>query len=321
MGKRNYLLGCLLWLAIQSSFGQNPPEATISNGLIKASLYLPDSERGYYRATRFDWAGIVYDLQYKGHSYFGKWFSNYDPKVHESVMGPVDEFGPLGYQEAGVDETFVKIGVGSLIKEDCSAYSSYHTYPISDFGNWEKHHKSNQIAFIHTLEDPDYGYKYVKSLTLAKNLPRLVISHQLINNASKPIVTEVYNHNFFFIDNQPIGSDYKLRFPYPVFGEGKGIGSLAAFNGSEINFLTTLGKTRQVYVDSIQGHSPHSNTYQLQIENTKTGAGVQIQADGPLSRMAFWAAYKTVCPEPYIRIKLLPGESKTWNIIYDFFEN
>ncbi len=26
------------------------PEATITNGLIKARLYLPDTEKGYYRA-------------------------------------------------------------------------------------------------------------------------------------------------------------------------------------------------------------------------------------------------------------------------------
>ena len=31
------------------------PEATITNGLVTARLYLPDPVNGYYRATRFDW--------------------------------------------------------------------------------------------------------------------------------------------------------------------------------------------------------------------------------------------------------------------------
>jgi len=38
--------------------GENP-QTEISNGIIKASLYLPDTNNGYYRATRFDWAGII----------------------------------------------------------------------------------------------------------------------------------------------------------------------------------------------------------------------------------------------------------------------
>ena len=35
------------------------PEAVISNGQVSARLYLLDSERGYYRASRFDWAGVI----------------------------------------------------------------------------------------------------------------------------------------------------------------------------------------------------------------------------------------------------------------------
>src|SRR5262245_17292248 len=41
----------------------NAPAVRITNGLVTAVLYLPDAERGYYRATRFDWSGVVADLQ------------------------------------------------------------------------------------------------------------------------------------------------------------------------------------------------------------------------------------------------------------------
>src|SRR5437879_8762105 len=41
------------------------PHADIKNQLIQARLYLPDAERGYYRATRFDWSGIVASLDRK----------------------------------------------------------------------------------------------------------------------------------------------------------------------------------------------------------------------------------------------------------------
>src|SRR5690242_11375781 len=96
------------------------PEASISNGEIRARLLLPDPARGYYRGTRFDWSGAIASLQYKGHEYFGQWFEKYDPKTHDAIMGPVEEFrsddGGLGYAAAKVGDTFVRIGVGVVRK-------------------------------------------------------------------------------------------------------------------------------------------------------------------------------------------------------------
>ena len=31
------------------------PKAALSNGLVKAVVFLPDAKDGYYRASRFDW--------------------------------------------------------------------------------------------------------------------------------------------------------------------------------------------------------------------------------------------------------------------------
>jgi hypothetical protein len=61
------------------------PQAVISNGLIRAKLYLPDQHQGCYRGARFDWPGVITSLEYKGHSYFGQWFEHYDPKTHDSI--------------------------------------------------------------------------------------------------------------------------------------------------------------------------------------------------------------------------------------------
>jgi hypothetical protein len=59
-------------------YAQEIPQAVISNGLITAKLYLPDSSHGYYRATRFDWSGVMPSLEHDGHQYslFGtRWTS------------------------------------------------------------------------------------------------------------------------------------------------------------------------------------------------------------------------------------------------------
>ena len=95
--KKTYLFICILSCLMASALPQEKfPEAEISNSQIRAHFYLPDSNVGYYRATRFDWSGIITNLEYKGHNYYGQWFEKYSPAIHDAVMGPVEEFGPVG---------------------------------------------------------------------------------------------------------------------------------------------------------------------------------------------------------------------------------
>src|SRR5689334_11954506 len=114
------LLGSSLFLLAGLLTAADPPTADISNGEVRARLYLPDPDIGYYRATRFDWSGVIASLDYKGHSYFGQWFEKYDPKIHDAIMGPVEEFTSeqpgFGYNEAKAGGSFLRIGVGAVKK-------------------------------------------------------------------------------------------------------------------------------------------------------------------------------------------------------------
>jgi hypothetical protein len=78
------LLGCAGVLIQAAELHEvSPPEATISNGIIKARLYLPNAKSGYYRGTRFDWSGVIYRLQYKRHDYYGPWYQKQRAEVHD----------------------------------------------------------------------------------------------------------------------------------------------------------------------------------------------------------------------------------------------
>src|SRR6185369_10963015 len=112
------------------------PEAEISKGVIKAKLNLPKQGPASIQETRFDWSGIVYSLQYKNHEFFGQWYAKHDPKIHDAITGPVEEFrgadGALGYTEAKPGGTFVRIGAGVVRKPDEPAYRQFQTYEIVD---------------------------------------------------------------------------------------------------------------------------------------------------------------------------------------------
>ena len=84
-------------LVVEHSSGQtypgSYPQAEISNGVLRTTVYLPDAEKGFYRGTRFDWAGVIGSLEYKGHSYYGPFFEKFNPAVSDVVIGNPVEAG------------------------------------------------------------------------------------------------------------------------------------------------------------------------------------------------------------------------------------
>ncbi len=123
------------------------PQADISNGIVHARIYLPDTANGYYRSTRFDWSAVMPVLEYRGHSYFGQWFPRYDPTLNDAIMGPVESFQPLGYAQATPGGSFVEIGVGVLTRPDTSAWTPFRYYPIRDPGSWQVTSSRTGIRF------------------------------------------------------------------------------------------------------------------------------------------------------------------------------
>ncbi|MBN8822023.1 MAG: hypothetical protein J0I82_08360 [Spirosoma sp.] len=306
-------------LSIGMRSATDVPETEITNGLVRAKLYLPDAEKGYYRGTRFDWSGVVASLDYKGHTYHGKWFDTYSPTLHDAVMGPVEEFGPLGYTHVKPGGTFVKIGVGSLIRPDEKPYNAFAYYPIANPGVWAITKKADQVQFVHTLADTAYAYEYRKTLALTKNKPALVITHSLKNIGNRPIETTSYNHNFFVIDQQPTGTGYAIKFPVSALSTdgGKGVTDRVRFQDGQLAYLSDLTKGESVYYPNLGNGQPMR--YNITVDNTKTGAGVTVTGDRDISRMVYWSSSTTVSPEPYVTIKIEPGQTFSWQIAYQYY--
>jgi hypothetical protein len=316
-------MGALFSVApLSSNVTSQFPEAQITNGIIKARLYLPDARKGYYRASRFDWAGVMPHLEYKGHTYTREWFENYDPMMHDAVMGPTDDFYPIGYDEAKAGDSFLKIGIGMVTKAKDEPYSIVAPYKLVNGGDWKYKKKKDCIAFNHKLSDKAYSYEYNKTIQLVKSKPEMVISHTLKNIGHHTMETKVYNHNFFSMDNQPIGKDYVVTFPYNLTGPTEntaGVGTFGRIEGNKIIFLKELQKKDRLFYSSLHGFGTDVKDYDIRIENHKTGAAVRITSDRPMSALVFWAADKVLSPEPYTNIKVEPGNSFTWKLFYQFY--
>jgi len=315
---------CLeIFLSVHNVAAADFPEAEISNSRVRAKLYLPDGQNGYYRGTRFDWSGVIASLECDGHNYFGKWFERYDPKLHDAITGPVEEFftngAGLGYDEAKPGESFVKIGVGALRKPGEPRYSSFNTYEIVDSGKWTVKKGKDWIEFTHHLADTaGYAYNYRKRIRLPKDKAELVLEHSLKNTGRKPIPTHAYNHNFFMLDDQPSGPDFVVRFPFDLRATAD-LKGLAEIRGKDLVYLQELQKGQTVFTN-LEGHGSSAEDYDIRVENRKTGAGVRQTGDRPLSKVVFWSIRSNISPEPYIEMKIEPGKEEKWRIRYEFYK-
>jgi len=299
------------------------PQAEISNGLIRARLYLPDPNNGYYRGTRFDWSGVIYSLQYEGHDYFGPWLEKHDPKLHDAIAGPVEEFrtkdSALGYDEANPGETFIKIGVGVLRKGKEERYAFSIPFEIVDPGRWQVRQGDGWIEFTHTLSDSSgYGYLYTKRISLVAGEAEMILDHTLRNTGRRAIATSVYNHNFFTLDRLPSGPGFVVRFGF-VPTATRDMRGFAEIRGRELVYLKELAPG-ETFGTGITGYGQDARDYDIRVENLKAGAGVHITADRPISNFFFWSARTTVCPEPYMEFNIAPGAEASWRIRYEFYK-
>jgi hypothetical protein len=230
--KRVVFFATLLALAAAAPSAQTYPSHVIKNGEITARVYLPDATSGFYKTTRFDWSGMIGSLEYKGHNYYGTWWTKitdiydfgYEPNddvisaEFTAGVGPAEEFGAIGYNDAKPGGLFVKPGIGALRRPDDSGYNHSRPYEIANGGRWDVKRNADSVEFTHTLSEPsiDFGYAYTKIIRLAKDKAQMTIEHVLKNTGGKPIVTNVYDHNFTTLDRQPPGPDFEISFPFAL---------------------------------------------------------------------------------------------------------
>jgi hypothetical protein len=344
MKKIILLMGLIFpFLFCKSQTNSTPPKGHISNGLVDVYFYLPDATNGFYRGTRFDWSGIIYSLSYKGEGYYGSWYTRIDPAIYNNVqrvtsdgkgevvtgiassgMGPSEEFltndKALGFDDAKVGGTFLKIGVGVLRRPHDKPYDRYLAYEIVDGGKWTTTIGTDSVVFKQILSNPvsGYGYIYTKTLRLLPGKPVMQIRHQLRNTGSKPLVTSVYDHNFFVSNSHHTGPDYAITMPYPIKISDTQGPDLFRIDGNRLLFTKPF-KTKDMVVTWIAGFRPIAKDYSFRVENTRTGTGYSVQGDRPLSQIMVWAIYTNISLESFIDLNAGLGKEERWNYEYTYF--
>jgi hypothetical protein len=325
---------CLVLLVLLGLAGRLPvgaqeyPQVEIANGQIRAVLFLPDPEAGYYRGTRFEWGGVFGSLEYGGRNYAARWYEPHDPRRHDSLGGPIQEFvtdglnnAGLGYAAAQPGETFVKIGVGALRKPDEPGYRFTQYYEIVDPGQWAVAATSDAVEFVQDLSDPGsgYAYRYTKTVRLLPDEPVVVLEHRLLNRGERTIETSVYNHNFLVMDDRPSGPEISVRFPFEVDVTATGARPLLDVRGSRLTYQRPLEAGESVHY-RLAGFGGDAADNDFRVESAATGVGIRIAGDRPLSHFVYWSVPSVISPEAYVQMAIEPGGEFEWRTTYTFYE-
>jgi hypothetical protein len=156
-------------------------------------------------------------------------------------------------------------------------------------------------------------------LKLDKHQPVLILEHRLKTTGTKPIDTQVYDHDFFMLDAVPTGPGMEVHFPFEPQAKHP-LEPHAKIDGKSIVYLEELTSgPRQSAASYLTGYSSSAADYDFTVENRATGVGVEQTSDSPVAQLNFWSIRTTICPEAYIHVIVQPGETKTWTIRYRFF--
>lgn len=289
------------------------PVATLNNGLLDVCVYLPDAVTGYYRAGRFAWAGIVAQVRCGGHTYLGELHPEHDPLGHDHAPGLVEEFSighPPGFREAPPGGGFLKLGVGILAKAG-SEYAFWESYRLLQLPERTLTLAPDGRALVcrETLASPlGWGYEYAKTVTVVPGEPLLVCTHVLRNTGSRAFQGHHYCHNIIRIDDAPAGPDYEVTFPFAPRAHPHADAPIR-LAGKSLHFVRPA--TAPFYLAFTHFGETAASTG-FTVTNRRSGAALSTEIDAPAGRYAFYTEPAAVCPEPFVKIDLAPGQSRQW---------
>jgi hypothetical protein len=350
-----------------------------NNGDLSVVVYLPKGlkpgEPTYYQSTRFDWSSMIGKVMrtttdWQGnketHTFYGvrNWRVPHDPYWPESGVGLASEFGVgddgsfcnffcgwnhvsevtngvLGYREAKIGESFLKIGVGELIKGSCISCDSAEDYKFNSpyqFATppiWTLNDPGNGkwVTLNHEAVLREHGYQLVKDVTLHDD--QLLVKTTLRNIGRVPFSTAWYSHHFFTCDAQAVGSGYEVDVDlaatdgqyeepgtwswatplqdYAKIEAAKDSVSIQMQRGVESNV-----RIKAEFVKDSHSHGGftikacHTSIHETIPEVSKSSSGISMYAYN------LYIESGTFSPEPQIYLHLMPGQSTSWTQQLDF---
>ena len=202
------------------------------------------------------------------------------------------------------------------------------------------------ITFRHFLD----GYYDYEKLVEIPAEGRLRISHRLTNRSTLLFDTYVYCHNFFILDGAPTGRATRFTFPFRPVGDWRAPYDSVRLSDRGIVFDRNLAPSETVFMGNLRPDPPYlllpdsaagrtnpalnapptdtrrSSThtgpeeagYRFTLQNLDNNLRVEAECDRAMDYAVFWSNADVSCLEPYIPLRLAPGQTARWTLDYRF---
>lgn len=285
----------------------------LKKGSTSLTMADPLASEPYYRGTRFDRSGIILDLEHAGHSFVRPWFRTYDPYMHDAVSGPAEEFTQIGYDDAAPGERFLKIGVGWL-KRDDAPYDRFKLYEVADSGHISVKKETDSAFFFQILPG---CYDYSKQVLIPEE-GKLKIIHRLKNTGGSPLEFYVYSHNFFILDGKPVNGNTRIILSFKPVGTWRADYDSVRLADFGIAFDRALAEGESVFMGNLREAETVKVPFTFVLADNDSRMTVLGTCDRKIDYSVFWANPDVACIEPYMPMRILPGETAEWTLSYLF---
>jgi hypothetical protein len=274
-----------------------------------------DSPLEGYKSSRFDWTGKITTLKFQNTLISSLENPNSE---HKDLLGKgfYNEFGidhALGYEDTEIGGWFHKIGVGLLKKID-HKYKCTKVYEVkpAQFTLTREDHK----VLIRCQSETSNGYAYIldKHIELQEN--GFTITYNLENTGEKSIITDEYVHNFMAINNDAIGPNYELNFPFSIkpdlFEETVNPEQKVLIGEKDLKFKDTIEK--EYFFSNLSGNNYENASWEL--KNSKSTITISETGSFKTNKVNIWGQKHVISPELFVAININPGKSTKWSRHY-----
>ena len=150
-----------------------------------------------------------------------------------------------------------------------------------------------------------------KTIELQEN--SFSIHYLLENTGEKAIKTDEYVHNFMAFQQDDIGKDYVLKFPFDLkpalFGETVNPEQKVIIGQKDIQFNGKLSE--EFFFSNLSGYEKVTAKWQLL--HLKHKIALSESLNFPTDKINLWGWKHVISPELFHKINIQPSQSKQWS--------
>ena len=299
----------------------------------KISLKIETAGENYI-GSRFDWNGTIVSAKFKGIETLGEEKKLFHRNKKIFGRGMHNEFGIrrcIGYDEAGEDGLFPKIGTGWFKKNDV-LYFFYTQYPVKPLtfecsvNSQNGENPTKATFFCDSGSCNGYAYEYTKEITLLEN--GFSTKYTLKNTGEKTLETDEYVHNFIRLGKKNTRKGQKLIFGWELSKEklldcNDPCNSLK-ITKEQIEFVNNPAKDKEFFLGGLSGEPIINEDSKIQgkwtLVDENLGISMSETCDFNIEKADLWGHSEDISPELFYSFSIKPGETTSWTRTIEYAE-